>query len=208
MELLNSMLARIKDTAREVRIIFRKPRQGPKVFCIGFPKTGTTSVGKALEMLGYDHSSFNRKVWLDYYLNGRLDKVIEYTAKYESFDDLPWLKETMIPILDRSFPGSKYIYLERDEISWKSSLAAWSKLIFGTSYDVNAGWTDYLLHREFVLNYFRDRSPGEFLILDVSDPVGFRKLADFLGKAAPQDALPHYNKTDDAAAKSGVPRLI
>ena len=195
------MLARIKHSARlaakEVQIFFRKPRQGPKVFCVGFNKTGTTSLGKALQMLGYDHSTFNRKVWIDYYLKGHLDKVIEYTAKYDSFDDLPWLKEDMIPILDRSFPGSKYIYLERDEISWKKSLARWSKLTFGTSYDVNVKWNEYLLHREFVLNYFKGRSPGEFLILDVRDPIGFRKLADFLGKTALQDAIPHINKTDD-----------
>jgi hypothetical protein len=56
---------------------------------------------------------------------------------------------------------------------------------------------EYLRHRDFVLNYFRDRSPAEFLVLDVSDPIGFRKLADFLGKVAPQDALPHFNKTAD-----------
>ena len=30
---------------------------GPKVFVIGYNKTGTTSVGIALKMLGYDHSS-------------------------------------------------------------------------------------------------------------------------------------------------------
>jgi hypothetical protein len=195
-----STLARIKHmvrlAAKEVQVFFRKPSRGPKVFCIGFNKTGTTSLGKALELLGYKHSSFNRKVWIDYYLKGRLDKVIEYTSKFEAFDDLPWLKEDMIPILDRSFPGSKYIYLERDEISWKRSLASWSKSTFGISPDVNVGWKEYLLHREFVLNYFRDRSPGEFLILDVRDPVGFKKLADFLGETAPQDALPHCNRTD------------
>lgn len=185
----------VKAAVREAQIYFRKPSKTPKVFCIGFNKTGTTSVGGALEMLGYRHSSFNRKVWVDYYLQGRLDKVIEYTAKFELFDDLPWLKEDVIPVLDRSFVGSKFIYLERDEVSWKRSVASWSKLTFGTSSDVNVGWKEYLEHREFVLNYFRDRAPSEFLILDVRDPIGFRKLADFVGKAAPQDALPHYNQT-------------
>ena len=44
------MLARIKHSARlaakEVQIFFRKPRQGPKVFCVGFNKTGTTESWK------------------------------------------------------------------------------------------------------------------------------------------------------------------
>jgi hypothetical protein len=194
------MLPRFKHLARsaakEAKIFFRKPSQGPKAFCIGFNKTGTTSVGAALEMLGYDHSTFNRRVWLDY-LKGRVDKVIEYTGKYESFDDLPWLKEDMVPILDRSFPGSKFVYLERDEISWKRSLAWWSEVTFGKSYDANAKWEEYLMHREFVLNYFKDRPLGDFLILDVRDPIGFRKLADFLGKTAPQDAIPWYNRTGE-----------
>ena len=196
-----SVLARMKqaarETAKELQIFLRKPKQEPKIFCVGFNKTGTTSLGQALEMLGYDHSSFNRTVWANYYLKGRIDKVIEYTGKFSSFDDLPWLKQDMIPILDRSFPGSKYIYLERDEVSWKRSLARWGKRTFGTEPDVNLGWKEYLLHRDFVLDYFSGRSPGEFIILSVRDPVGFRKLADFLGKTAPQDALPHSNRTDE-----------
>jgi Sulfotransferase domain len=193
------MLARMNRTvrmaAKEIQLLFRKPRWGPKVFCIGFNKTGTSSLGGALEMLGYDHSSFNQKVWLEYYLKGHLDKVLEYTAKFESFDDLPWLKEDMIPVLDRTFPGSKYIYLERDEVSWKGSLARWSKAKFGTSPDVDAEWKGYIRHRDFVLNYFKDRPPGDFLILDVRDPIGFRKLAEFLNRTPTQDALPHYNKS-------------
>jgi hypothetical protein len=147
-------------------------------------------------MLGYDHSTYNQKVWIDYYLKGRLEKVIEYTAKFESFDDLPWLKEDMIPILDHKFAGSKYIYLERDEASWKQSFARWNQLVFGKNPDVDAGWEEYLHHRQFVLNYFKNRSSKEFIILNVKDPVGFKKLADFLGKVAPQGAFPHLNKTD------------
>jgi hypothetical protein len=197
----DSTLAQVKAILRlvvqDVQLLFRKPSYGPKVFCIGFNKTGTTSLGQALEILGYHHSSFNRKVWVEFYLKGRFDKLVEYTAKFDSFDDLPWLKQDMIPILDKRFPGSKYIYLERDESSWKRSLARWGELTFGSTPDVDVGWKEYLAHREFVLNYFKGRSPKEFMVLDVRDPVGFRKLANFLGKAAPQDALPHQNRTDE-----------
>ena len=196
------MLARIKGklwlargwARHEVRNLCRRPRKGPKIFCIGFNKTGTTSLGMALAILGYDHCSYNPKVER-YYLKGRLDKVLEYTSRYESFDDSPWLKEGLIPVLDKNFPGSKYIYLERDELSWKGSYTRFTKLIFGASSDADIGWNEYCQHREFVLNYFRERSPAEFLVLDVRDPVGFRKLANFLGKAAPQDAFPHVNRS-------------
>ena len=195
------MPGRIKHTAlqakQDIKTLLRKKNYGPKVFCVGFHKTGTTSLGRALELLGYEHSSWNPRIE-GHYLEGRLDKVIEYASKYESFDDLPWSKEDMIGILDRSFPGSKYIYLERDESSWKRSLARWSALGFNDStVDVHARWKEYLKHREFILKYFEQRSGSELLILDVSDPIGFMKLADFLGKIAPQDSLPHLNKTDD-----------
>lgn len=196
-----TVFARLRESARqaasEVQIFFRSQRPGPKIFCIGFNKTGTTSLGKALQILGYDHSSFNRRVWEDYYLKGRMDKVIDYTRKFSSFDDLPWLREDVIPVIDRSFPGSQYIYLERDEASWKRSLARWGKLTFGQEVDVELGWQEYLRHRRFVLDYFASRSPSEFLVLDVRDPIGFRKLAAFLGRVAPQDSLPHSNRTDE-----------
>lgn len=34
-----------------------------KIFVVGYNKTGTTAVGKALKNLGFRHSSFNEFVW-------------------------------------------------------------------------------------------------------------------------------------------------
>lgn len=167
---------------------------GPKVFVIGYNKTGTTSLGIALKMLGYDHSSFNHFVWRKLYKNGDIPSVIQYTSKFESFDDLPWLKEDMIPILDESFPNSKWIYLTREKEAWKKSFKRWSSKM-GRNVDESEGWKGYLKHSNFVNQYFSQHQ-SNYIEMSVSQPDAFRTLANFLGKEAPFTDLPHENKSN------------
>jgi hypothetical protein len=176
---------------------FRKNNFGSKVFCIGYNKTGTTSLGKAFKMLGYRHTSFNKKVWRDFYRNGKVDKIIHYTAKFEAMDDLPWLLEDMIPVMDNAFPGSKFIYLQRDEASWKESYKRWRKKVFDEKPDLEIELEKYRAHRSFVLDYFKDRPAEDFLVMDIKEKNGFKKLANFLGKETDQSDFPHQNKTSD-----------
>ncbi len=175
---------------------FMQSDYGPKVFVIGYFKTGTTSVGKALELLGFKHSSFNHYVFRKLYKKGKLDKIILFTSKFESFDDAPWLKEDVIPILDKAFPKSKWIYLERDEESWKRSLKRWKASLNKVS-NPEKGWMDYQNHANFILKYFEEKSKSNFITLDVRDPEGFKKLGIFLGKISPTPFFPHYNKSAD-----------
>jgi hypothetical protein len=173
----------------------RRPVYNSKIFCIGYNKTGTTSVGKSIEALGFRHSSFNKKVWRDFYANNNLEKILDYTAKFDSFDDLPWLKEDMIPVLDQKFPNSKFIYLQRDEESWQRSYKMWRLKLFGEHADMEQELANFRRHQAFIDDYFRDWSPDHFLRLDVKDPVGFKKLAIFLGKPPLQDGFPRLNET-------------
>jgi hypothetical protein len=186
---------KIKRKLRKLRLFFKKENYGPKVFCIGFNKTGTTTLGKSLEMLGYKNSSFNLDVWKDYKA-GKIDKVLKYTSKFDSFDDLPWLREEFIPILDKTFPSSKFIYLDRDEESWKKSIYRWrtlKELHYSNEEDFLQRFNS---HKSFVMDYFKNRNE-DFTIVTISDKEGFKKLATFLNTKAPQDAFPHFNKTDN-----------
>lgn len=187
--------AKLAKVWRSLQLYFRKPQYTGKVFCIGFNKTGTTSLGTALKELGYRHSTYTNKVWLDYYQNNKIVKLLEFTAKFDSVDDLPWLKEDMIPVLDRVFPGSKFIYLERDEASWQKSIYNWSYKRTGEYPDLEQKTAEFRAHRAFVLDYFKHRSSDEFIVLNISDPDGYAKLAKFLGKATSRKAFPHYNST-------------
>ena len=187
---MKDLLSRIKFN---IGYLLRPSKYDSKVFCIGFNKTGTTSLGKALEDLGYVNSSFNSKVWNEYYKAGKIDKVLHYTSKFDSCDDLPWLLEDFFPILDKKFPNSKFIYLLREDESWKRSFKNWGNKHNGEDPDMLRAFNHYKKHQNFVYEYFKDR-PSDLLKLDVQDPEGMKKLASFLNKSTDKNRLPHYNK--------------
>lgn len=193
--MVRGALSEMKKLYTNFMLMLRKPEYNGKVFCIGFNKTGTTTIGKSLDMLGYRNTSFNKKVFREYYKNNRIDKVLDYMARFDSADDLPWLKTDMIPVLDRTFPNSKFIYLIRDEESWKKSLRNWSFNRTGQYPDIDKQLESFRRHKDFVLDYFEDRKDEDFIILDVKDPKGFKKLASFLGKETSRESFPHFNET-------------
>lgn len=182
---------------REIALLITRPKYEEKVFCIGFQKTGTTSLGRSLKMLGYNHSSFDSKVYMRLYKRkGDVYNILKITSKYDSFDDLPWSKEDLIPVLDKVFPNSKFIYLVRDEETWKKSMNNWYFKKFGIYPDLSQKLLEYRGHRSFVMAYFQDRIGKDLLILDIKDVNGFQKLANFLGKEAPSQHFPHFNQTE------------
>jgi hypothetical protein len=176
------------------KLKFRKPKYDSKVFCIGYNKTGTTTIGKAFEMLGYYNSSFDNKVWRNY-KQGNINKVIEYTAKFDTCDDLPWLNPDMIKLIYEKFPDSKFIYTERDEMSWKRSYTEWRTKFKTTIADADRAWHNYLEHQAFVLDFFKDKQE-QLLKVNVNEKGGFRRMAEFLGKESPDENFPHFNKTN------------
>jgi hypothetical protein len=194
MNLLKSVVA---NWYKRVSLLWRKERYDAKVFCIGYNKTGTTTLGKSFEMLGLRNTSFNQRVWRELYKKGRIKEVLVYTAKFDSTDDLPWLKTDMIPLLDETFPGSKFVYLFRDEDSWKKSLKTWSEKAKGRTPEIEAEYRGYLAHQEFVQSYFRDWPVNRFISLSISDEMGFKKLAKFLGKPSVADSFPRFNQSKD-----------
>lgn len=189
MLILKTKLARLKDDYLHSILPIRI---GPKVFCIGYNKTGTTSCGHALKMLGYKHTSFNYRIYRKFYKKGDYHACVEFAQKFDSFDDLPWLNEDMIPILDKMFEA-KFIHLHRGEGEWAESLAKWRAKYKEPVQDMQKELEAYRKHTAFVLNYFKDKE--NMITLSIADPQGFKKMAEFLGKQAPQDSFPHLNKS-------------
>ena len=185
------------------RHYLKRPKPGKaKVFCIGYNKTGTTSLGHALADMGYDHMSYNGIAWKAYkdwsrsgWTQPHFWKIVAIARRYDSFDDLPYNMPKLFPVLDRFFPGSKFIYLERDPAEWLESYRAWSERTGRgpTKFRDDIELAKFEGHRDMVHRYFKDR-PEDWISLDISVPMVRRKLGNFLGKPVPDRPFDWRNK--------------
>ena len=90
-----------------------------KIFNIGLPKTGTTSLNQALLELGFT-SIHNPKAFRKQAMEGR------YIFDNDDWRAITNFGEHFYPQLDQAYPQSKFILTVRDETAW---LASWKKQI-------------------------------------------------------------------------------
>jgi len=95
-----------------------------KVFCIGHNKTGTTSIGYALEDLGYKVGiQSEAELLLDDWAIRDFRRIIRYCRTAEAFQDIPFSLDFTYQILDHAYPSSKYILTVRNNADeWYQSL--------------------------------------------------------------------------------------
>jgi len=180
------------------RLRYGVPRQ--KVFCIGFQKTGTTSLQYALSILGYRVAgifSINDLVHLD---EIRV-RALELTPNFDAFADNPW--PVLFRELDVTYPGSKFILTTRDADRWYASACKhfgvggtkMREWIYGAASPI--GHRDEYVHRMTshvieVRAYFTDRS-ADFLEFNVARGDGWVELCSFLDKPVPHRPFPRLN---------------
>ena len=145
-----------------------------KVFCIGFHKTGTTSLAAALKTLGYRVTGPNgtkdpdieQKVWR------MADDLVQ---RFDAFQDNPW--PVIYKEMDEKYPGSKFIFMTRSPEAWIRSQVKdfglaetpMRKWIYGVG--CPEGNEDTYIarferHNAEVLEYFAGR-PNDLLVLDL-----------------------------------------
>lgn len=178
-----------------------------KVFCIGFHKTGTTSLGKLLEKLGYNNchgAGPIRKALGDNRMMELLFKrdykvVFDVAEEYDSFNDNPWF--SLYQELDVRFPNSKFILVERDESKWIASCikyfgkskSAFRMFLYGKS-SPEGNEERYLQvynkHNDNVKSYFKERK-DDLLVVDLEDDVKLEKIVKFLNIDVSISEFPH-----------------
>lgn len=161
-----------------------------KIFIIGLPRTGTTSVCNAFLELGipcahtaYTNACFNSAVAL---------------ADTPIFNDYQ--------ALDKYYPGSKFIYLERELTAWLPSIKQLLQRMHTNLTRADGGFNIHL--KRCFLNTFRDFSleninceqyltdcynshfsnakhyfskrTNDFLAIDIANPKSFSALCEFL----------------------------
>jgi len=198
------------ELSRDLSAVVSHPVQPfrTRVFCIGWSKTGTTSLTQALRMLGL--FSWHWAPWVigfehicSHPSEFRLD--LSGVGDYTAMSDLPIC--TLYRELDQAFPGSLFILatrpLERwlssttadieDCIRWIGQMDAVERWAYGTDVvDTAVFERRYLQHREQAADYFAGRP--DLLTIDLSEANPWARLCEFLQLPVPALAFPHLNR--------------
>ena len=188
-----------------------------KIFEIGVMKTGTTSLGSAFDILGFKRCGWSPKI-AKLFKESQNDYEILFNEinKYDAFEDGPW-HDCDFRILDKKYPNSKFILLERDDTSWIRSLEHHTNRMYERAnriYDKNdiqksatdfwnKGWEDPDKFKQIMINfknqkykkiknYFSER-PNDLLSMKISE--GWSPLCNFLNKPIPNREFPKDNIT-------------
>lgn len=189
----------------------------PKVFGIGWAKTGTTTLGECLRLLGYDHQGQDLDLAEDL-ARGDLSRILARAAHKESFEDWPWI--VLYRQLDTAFPGSRFVLTTRDPervvASYRNMLRApWAngarldrirRILYELPFpDVTDAQirARYERHDAQVREHFRDR-PDDLLVVDWERGDGWEALCVFLGHPVPAAPFPHANQGRYGRQRSGL----
>ncbi|MDP2634659.1 MULTISPECIES: sulfotransferase [unclassified Pseudoalteromonas] len=174
-----------------------------RIFIIGLPRTGTTSVCNAFLELGYKtaHTAYTKQCF-------NSAEVIADTPVFNDFE-----------VLDKRFPHSKFIYLEREIELWIPSIRQLLQRMFNNLTRLDGGFNphiklcylntfnnltidniasdayleqQYSLHFKKAKRYFEHR-PADFLSIDISKNTSFERLCMFLDCEFPQ-GLSNFEK--------------
>ena len=181
-----------------------------RIFGIGMQKTATTSLDKALKLLGFDSAHWEDGGWAMRILKemrakGRSDTL----ERHYALCDLPIA--ILYKELDRAYPGSKFILTVRDEQDWlastrdhwsyehntfRSDWDLWPAANFihiatygQKGFDAEIFLARYRRHNAEVREYFKDR-PADFLEMNMSKGAGWRELCPFVERAIPETKYP------------------
>lgn len=178
-----------------------------KVFEIGVMKTGTSSLGKAFEILGFKHKGWDAKLYEKFCQEKSPNVLINELEKHDAFEDGPW-HDVDYKWLDMKYPGSKFIVLERNTLDWLRSMQRHHVREFNPTIPdayLDDRWinpSDNFLLSEIqrkqnkyqeIENYFQYRK-SDFLRLNIC--MGndrWSKLCNFLNRPIPDEPFPFLN---------------
>lgn len=104
-----------------------------KVFCIGYNKTGTTTIAHTLNLYGLKFPNqqqqevrLSKQCYSTNYL-----EFTRFVEQYDAFQDQPFSQGLTFVAADALFPNSKFILTERNSEDWYNSVIAYHKKKIG-----------------------------------------------------------------------------
>ncbi len=190
-------LLRMYQVVHSTFLSLCKPKHDYKIFCIGYSKTGTTSLYAALKILGYRTLRIPFG-WI--YANKGPRQYLQALQRcnFDAFIDYPLWGKGVYQIIDNAFPDSKFILTVRDNESFAKSFVnhfkgSGSDLTVTTDDELQQLLREYETHNAEVQAHFT-KKPSRLLIMNVIDGDGWEKLCPFLDKPIPSKPFPHKNK--------------
>lgn len=171
-----------------------------KLFCIGFQKTGTSTLAAALQILNYKVSGpdfLYSEMTIPAIERGLEEKL----SNFDAFQDSPW--PILYRYLAKTYPGARFILTVRDSDSWLCSILShfggtWTPLrqaIYGVG-DPSICPEIYRLkferHNASVIEFFASQ-PDRLLILRTEELSDWAPLCDFLSQEIPDEEVPFSN---------------
>lgn len=174
-----------------------------KIFCIGFHKTGTTSLAQALKYLGFSVTGPNGVNDPNIAKNAQelIDNLI---PKFDAFQDNPW--PLFYKQLCREYPDAKFILTYRDPEKWIASqvrhfgqqetpMRRWIYGVGCPEGNESIYLKRYKKHNRDVVAYFKKKRQP-LLILNLERGDGWKQLCSFLDMPQPTVEFPHANKAE------------
>ena len=177
-----------------------------KVFVIGLQRTGTTSLGEALDRSGYSVCGAVGSWWPE--IGDNYEQIASILVeKYDAFQDNPW------PLVYKNmyyrYPDSKFILSTRDSHSWASSMRSYFEIGFSpfekwffNSVSINQLSNDQLItffenHESKVKSFFA-KTKSNFLEFKIG-VHGWEELSKFLHFIPPNERFPCVNTKNSCA---------
>lgn len=172
-----------------------------KIVGIGMHKTGTTTLGAALDTLGFRVCGWSPEL-SEAFLSHNHDFIWNLVESHDAFQDHPWpffYKE-----IDKRYPNSKFILTLRNEQEWTRSVANF----FGNRSTELRKWvygvdsvrkkkeillTRFRQHNNEVREYFRTRE-NDLLEVSLDEGDGWKKICEFLNTEIPNVPFPYENR--------------
>jgi hypothetical protein len=113
-------------------------RDYDKIFCIGFGKTGTTSMEYLLQQFGFTlgNQAVAEILSEDWTVHKRTDRIIPFCHTADAFQDAPFGYPGLFAELDKAFPDSKFLLTVRNSSDeWFESLVRFHTKKFSSDPD-------------------------------------------------------------------------
>jgi len=171
-----------------------------RVFCLGMFRTGTVSLLKAFDILGYTNAQAFK-----------MSDILHYEVTADTVVFFFW-KE-----LITAFPKAKFILRVRDAPAWARSArhVITDRPVWGKNPTKNENWlTSHLMMKKMwgccgfqedwaekfrqynkeVQEHFAEHCPNRLLVMDICAGDGWEKLCPFLGREIPDQPFPRLNR--------------